>query len=65
VSRVEATAAEAARSNGRPPEDQARASLPTRLVRGVASQIQRRIPAADLDERDPDYIRENLPATWL
>ena len=62
---MEATAAEAARSNGRPPEDQARASLPTRLVRGVASQIQRRIPAADLDERDPDYIRENLPATWL
>jgi 1-acyl-sn-glycerol-3-phosphate acyltransferase len=62
---VEATAAEAARSNGRPPEDQARASLPTRLVRGVASQIQRRIPTADLDERDPDYIRENLPATWL
>jgi 1-acyl-sn-glycerol-3-phosphate acyltransferase len=64
---VEATAAEAARSNGRPPEEEPRASgsLPTRLVRGVASQIQRRIPAADLDERDPDYIRENLPAAWL
>jgi 1-acyl-sn-glycerol-3-phosphate acyltransferase len=62
---VEATAAQAARSNGRPPETDARASLPARLVRGVASQIQRRIPAADLDERDPDYIRENLPAAWL
>jgi 1-acyl-sn-glycerol-3-phosphate acyltransferase len=62
---VEATAAEAARTNGRPPETEAPASLPTRLVRGVASQIQRRIPAADLDERDPDYIRENLPAAWL
>jgi len=62
---VEATAAQAARTNGRPPETQAPASLPTRLVRGVASQIQRRIPAADLDERDPDYIRENLPTAWL
>ena len=62
---MEATAAQAARTNGRPPETQAPASLPTRLVRGVASQIQRRIPAADLDERDPDYIRENLPTAWL
>jgi 1-acyl-sn-glycerol-3-phosphate acyltransferase len=62
---MEATAAEAARSNGRPPETEAADSLPARLVRGVASQIQRRIPTADLDERDPDYIRENLPAAWL
>ena len=62
---MEATAAQAARTNGRPPETEAPASLPTRLVRGVASQIQRRIPAADLDERDPDYIRENLPTAWL
>ena len=64
---MEATAAEAARTNGRPPEEEARdqSSLVTRLVRGVASQLQRRIPAADLDERDPDYIRENLPAAWL
>ena len=60
---MEATAAEAARTNGRPPEEEARdqSNLVTRLVRGVASQLQRRIPAADLDERDPDYIRENLP----
>jgi len=58
---------EAARTNGRPPEEEARdqSNLVTRLVRGVASQLQRRIPAADLDERDPDYIRENLPAAWL
>ena len=64
---MEATAAEAARTNGRPPEEEERdqSSLVTRLVRGVASQLQRRIPAADLDERDPDYIRENLPAAWL
>ena len=26
---------------------------------------QQRIPTADLDERDPDYIRENLPGPWL
>jgi 1-acyl-sn-glycerol-3-phosphate acyltransferase len=62
---VEATAAQAARRNGKPPEEQARASLPTRVMRGVAGQIQKRIPTADLDERDPDYIRENLPAAWL
>ena len=64
---MEATAAEAARTNGRPPEEEARdqSNLVTRLVRGVASQLQRRIPAADLDERDPDYIRENLPGIWL
>jgi 1-acyl-sn-glycerol-3-phosphate acyltransferase len=62
---MEATAAEAARSNGRPPDEEARASLPTRLLRSVAGQVQKRIPAADLDERDPDYIRENLPAAWL
>ena len=62
---MEATAAEAARSNGRPPDEEARASLPARLLRSVAGQVQKRIPAADLDERDPDYIRENLPAAWL
>jgi 1-acyl-sn-glycerol-3-phosphate acyltransferase len=27
--------------------------------------VTRRIPAADLDERDPDYIREALPRLWL
>ena len=40
-----------------------------RLVQGLgrlfADQIQKRIPKADLDERDPDYIRELLPGTWL
>jgi 1-acyl-sn-glycerol-3-phosphate acyltransferase len=36
-----------------------------RLVRSVASQVQQRIPPADLDERDPDYIRESLPRLWL
>jgi 1-acyl-sn-glycerol-3-phosphate acyltransferase len=40
-------------------------SLPSRLARAVAGAVQSRIPVADLDERDPDYIRETLPRLWL
>jgi 1-acyl-sn-glycerol-3-phosphate acyltransferase len=40
-------------------------SLLTRALREVTDQAQRRIPRADLDERDPDFIRERLPAMWL
>jgi 1-acyl-sn-glycerol-3-phosphate acyltransferase len=40
-------------------------SLLERALRGLAGQIQRRVPPADLDERDPDYIRETLPRMWL
>jgi 1-acyl-sn-glycerol-3-phosphate acyltransferase len=36
-----------------------------RLVRALAGAIGSRVPVADLDERDPDYIRESLPAQWL
>jgi 1-acyl-sn-glycerol-3-phosphate acyltransferase len=49
---------------GRRP-DASRDSFLTRALRGVAEQAQRRIPRADLDERDPDYIREHLPLMWL
>jgi 1-acyl-sn-glycerol-3-phosphate acyltransferase len=42
-----------------------RPSLVGRLLREVAGQAARRIPRADLDERDPDYIREHLPMLWL
>jgi 1-acyl-sn-glycerol-3-phosphate acyltransferase len=42
-----------------------RGGLAGRLARGIAGAIQARIPAADLDERDPDYIRERLPGIWL
>jgi len=31
----------------------------------VAEALQRRVPDADLDRRDPDYIREMLPGAWL
>ena len=51
-----------------PPADRERTSSPGlagRLVRSLTGAIQSRIPAADLDERDPDYIRENLPWLWL
>ncbi|CAA9490313.1 MAG: 1-acyl-sn-glycerol-3-phosphate acyltransferase [uncultured Solirubrobacteraceae bacterium] len=41
------------------------AALPRRLVETLAGQIVGHIPKADLDERDPDYIRENLPLLWL
>ena len=40
-------------------------SLPGRLLRALAGQITSRVPPADLDERDPDYIRESLPGLWL
>ena len=41
------------------------AGLTGRAIAAVADQAQRRVPAADLDERDPDYIRESLPRLWL
>jgi 1-acyl-sn-glycerol-3-phosphate acyltransferase len=28
-------------------------------------QIVARVPKAELDQRDPDYIRDQLPGTWL
>jgi 1-acyl-sn-glycerol-3-phosphate acyltransferase len=40
-------------------------SLLTRLAGGLAGQLTRRLPRADLDERDPDYIREQLPLMWM
>ncbi|MEA2158142.1 MAG: hypothetical protein QOD66_522, partial [Solirubrobacteraceae bacterium] len=40
-------------------------SLLSRALRGIAAQAQLRIPRADLDERDPDFIRERLPLMWL
>src|SRR5213083_653693 len=42
-----------------------RQSVVQALGRALSEQVQRRIPNADLDERDPDYIRETLPGLWL
>jgi 1-acyl-sn-glycerol-3-phosphate acyltransferase len=36
-----------------------------RLASEATRQLRQRIPRADLDERDPDYIRENLAGLWL
>ena len=64
-------------SNGSGPEPAARAAagaagasssiarMAGRLIGAVAQEAQRRVPSADLDERDPDYIRESLPGLWL
>jgi 1-acyl-sn-glycerol-3-phosphate acyltransferase len=41
------------------------AGLAGGLARAVANQVASRVPPADLDERDPDYIRESLPRLWL
>jgi 1-acyl-sn-glycerol-3-phosphate acyltransferase len=46
-------------------KDRSQRSLLTRVLREVAEQAQRRIPRADLDERDPDFIRERLPLMWM
>jgi 1-acyl-sn-glycerol-3-phosphate acyltransferase len=41
------------------------AGVAARLAGALTSEFQRRIPRADLDERDPDYIRDTLPRLWL
>ena len=47
------------------PESSPSTSLLDRAWRQVADVGQRRIPRADLVERDPYYIREQLPLFWL
>ncbi len=41
------------------------ARLPARAGGAAGKAVAGRIPVADLDERDPDYIRESLPRLWL
>src|SRR2546423_11063741 len=50
--------------NGRGTPEQ-RANLIAGLGQLVAEQVAKAIPSADLDQRDPDYIRETLPGLWL
>src|SRR5437899_890721 len=61
----ERSAARQARSNGAVNGRGDVEGLATVVGRTLAEQIQKRIPTADLDERDPDYIRETLPGMWL
>ena len=41
------------------------ASVVAGALASIAQEAQSRVPKADLDERDPDYIREQLPGLWL
>jgi 1-acyl-sn-glycerol-3-phosphate acyltransferase len=50
--------------NGALSQDQRKNAVQA-LGRLFSDQVQKRIPTADLDERDPDYIRETLPGMWL
>jgi 1-acyl-sn-glycerol-3-phosphate acyltransferase len=52
-------------AGGGPGVIQGLAGLAARVMGAVAEGAQRRVPAADLDERDPDYIREDLPGLWM
>jgi 1-acyl-sn-glycerol-3-phosphate acyltransferase len=55
--------------NGHGNLDAAREVLSGESGGGLLGAIKRfasgRVPPADLDERDPDYIRETLPRLWL
>src|SRR3954469_2067228 len=62
---TEAGIAEQAAHNGHAGDGESPRGLAARIVASMREQIQVRIPRADLDERDPDYIRENLPFLWL
>ena len=61
-----ATQAEEARSRngGDPGRGRAGGFGRPSLLRRLADEIQSRL-TADLDDRDPDYIRENLSLSWL
>jgi 1-acyl-sn-glycerol-3-phosphate acyltransferase len=62
---TEAGIAEHAARNGHAGDGESPRGLAARLVASLREQVQLRIPRADLDERDPDYIRESLPRLWL
>jgi 1-acyl-sn-glycerol-3-phosphate acyltransferase len=57
--------AERASANGHAKDETSGPGFATRVLGGLAKSVQGRIPVADLDERDPDYIRDTLPRLWL
>ncbi len=67
------TVADSHASNGHAPEAARerlrrrpdRGSLLGGVLRRVASAVEGVVPRADLDQRDPDFIRERLPRLWL
>jgi 1-acyl-sn-glycerol-3-phosphate acyltransferase len=55
-------------ANGGPPHHSGGERGATRkrgLIEATTESVLSRIPRADLDERDPDYIREQLPGMWM
>src|SRR5690349_5568847 len=55
-------------ANGGPPHHSGgQRGAPRRrgLMEAATEALMSRIPRADLDERDPDYIREMLPGMWM
>lgn len=55
-------------ANGGAPHDSGGQRGATRkrgLIEATTESVLSRIPRADLDERDPDYIREQLPGMWM
>ena len=58
-------AREHASSNGAITTPRELAEIAARVGSAIKDEVARRIPRADLDERDPDYIRESLPGLWL
>jgi 1-acyl-sn-glycerol-3-phosphate acyltransferase len=61
---VERTARRRAQTNGAVSAAE-RTGIVSELGKFVADQVTRAIPPADIDQRDPDYIRETLPGLWL
>ena len=35
------------------------------ILEWARQQVNARVPKADLDQRDPDYIRDQLPGVWM
>src|SRR5829696_9805261 len=52
------------RNGGDPERPRPRGFGRPSLLRRLANEVQNRL-AADLDDRDPDFIREHLPLAWL
>jgi 1-acyl-sn-glycerol-3-phosphate acyltransferase len=62
---VSTSTADGSSNGGASPRASVLVDMVTRLVGAIAEEAQRRVPTADLDERDPDYIRETLPGLWM
>jgi 1-acyl-sn-glycerol-3-phosphate acyltransferase len=59
------TASSTSNARSRAANGRAKGGVLSRLAGVAAEQVQRQIPKADLHERDPDYLRDNLPWLWL